>query len=355
MNFKQITKILIILFFSVQSFKNSFSQSGIKHFIFFSQDRENIHDATFYSNPGVTGAQITYPWKRLEPQKDKYDFSEIEEDLNFLKTKHKKLFIQIQDVTFDSNRYAIPKYLLTDTTYHGGADPQYNFIDDDQDKAVRAGWASRRWDPAVAERFHKLLVALGKKFDGRIEGINLPETAIAFREKPELFPKGFTYEIYRDAIKESMKVLKQAFPKSAPILYANFMFEHREAKSNLKDLYNYAKEIKLGMGGPDIKVYRKYQMENSYPLIRELHGIVPTGVAVQDGNYDIINVKTGKQVTVPEILDFATNYLRLNYIFWCTEEPYYSKEVLPMLKRLYESTNPGSTSGSIRKGKRKKE
>jgi hypothetical protein len=58
-------------------------------------------------------------------------------------------------------------------------------------------------------------------------------------------------------------------------------------------------------------------------------------VAVQHGNYDIINPKTGKQVTVPEILDFAENYLRLNYIFWFIQEPYYSQQVLPLLKSQY--------------------
>ena len=35
---------------------------------------------------------------------------------------------------------------------------------------------ARRWDPPVQERFHKLLLALGKEFDGKVEGINLPET-----------------------------------------------------------------------------------------------------------------------------------------------------------------------------------
>ncbi len=324
----------ISIFLLLLTFKNSFSQKTIKHFIFFSQDRENIHNVLFYSNPGVAGAQITYPWKRLEPQKNEYDFSEIEEDLNFLKSKGKKLFIQIQDVTFDSLKYAVPKYILTDTVYHGGVNAQYNFVDDHDNKAVKAGWVSRRWDPAVAERFHKLLLELGKKFDGRIEGINLPETAIAFGATGRLFPKDFSFDNYREAIKQNMKVLKQAFPNSTSIQYANFMYERGEIKSNLVDLYNYAKEIKVGMGGPDIKVYRKFQMENSYPLIRGLHGIVPTGAAVQEGNYDVTNPKTRKQVTVPEILDFAQNYLRLNYIFWCTEEPYYSKQVLPLLTKL---------------------
>ena len=221
---KLIIKTLFTFFLSVQFFQTAFSQIGIKHFIFFSEDRENIHDSAFYANPGVTGAQITYPWERLEPKKDQYDFSEIEEDLNFLNSKGKKLFIQIQDVTFDSARYAVPKYILTDSVYHGGADPQYDIIEGNEDKAAKAGWVSRRWDPAVAERFHKLLTALGQKFDGRIEGINLPETAVDFGKKGKLFPKGFTFEIYRDAIRENMKVLKRAFPNSTTIQYANFLY-----------------------------------------------------------------------------------------------------------------------------------
>jgi len=32
----------------------------------------------------------------------------------------------------------------------------------------------------VSERFHQLLKELAKQFDGRIEGINLPETAERF-------------------------------------------------------------------------------------------------------------------------------------------------------------------------------
>jgi hypothetical protein len=117
-------------------------------------------------------------------------------------------------------------------------------------------------------------------------------------------------------------------------MYLNFMpggKPPKDGKYYLAGLYEYARKNGVGVGGPDIKVWRWFQMENSYGLIRDSHGIVPTGVAVQDGNYSVINPKTKKQVTVPEILDFAQNYLRLTYVFWCTEEPFYSKEVLPML------------------------
>ena len=325
--------LFVLILLSIALFQIASAQSTIRHFIFFSQEREAIYDSAFYLNPNITGAQITYPWKRLEPQKDKYDFSEIEQDLIFLESKGKKLFIQIQDVTFDSTFFAVPKYILTDPDYNGGVNSQYEI--GPSDKLIKAGWVARRWDPEVSERFLLLLQKLAIQFDGRIEGINLPETAVDFPEKEELLPPGFTYKIYVDAIKKYMLALRTDFRKSIPVLYANFM--PGDSKEGLIAIYDYAREIGLGVGGPDIMVYRKFQMKNSYPLIRNMSGIVPTGMAVQDGNYSVINPNTGKQVTIPEIYDFATNYLKLSYIFWCTEEPYYSKEVLPFIRSINDS------------------
>jgi len=312
------------------------AQSHLKHFIFFSQEREGIHDSNFYQNPGIAGAQITYPWKRLEPQKDKYDFSAIDEDLAFLQSKGKTLFIQIQDVTFDSSFFAVPPYILKDSAYHGGANSQYEFINDNEELATKAGWVARRWDTAVAARFHQLLAALGKQFDGKIEGINLPESAVDFGSTGRWYPPGFTPATYGDAIKANMLQLKQSFPHSIAIQYANFMPGDTlpDDKPHLKSLYEYAEQIHVGVGGPDIKVYAKWQMVNSYILIHNAYGKTITGVAVQEGNYSVINPQTKRQVSVPDILDFAQNYLRLNYIFWCTEQPFYYREVLPMLAHL---------------------
>jgi hypothetical protein len=126
-----------------------------------------------------------------------------------------------------------------------------------------------------------------------------------------------------------MLTLSTHFKNSVSILYANFM--PGDSRENLEELYDYAASIRHGMGGPDIKVYRKWQMQNSYPLIRDIAGKVPTGVAVQEGNYSVINPKTERQVTISEILEFAQDYLMLDYIFWCMEEPYYTEQVLPLL------------------------
>lgn len=327
---KDFLKCITALIIGMGFAGSGYAQKQIKHFIFFSRDRDGINNPDFYLNKGVEGAQITYPWRKLEPKKDQYNFSEIEEDLIFLTSKGKRLFIQIQDVTFDSTINAVPTYLLQDSIYNGGQNSQYGIRKDGT--PVKAGWVARRWDNAVAERFHKLLQKLAERFDGKIEGINLPETALDFPKRNELLPEGFSSSNYVSALKSTMLVLKNNFRQSVPLLYANFM--PYDSKEDLKAIYTYAKKIKLGMGGPDIKVYRKAQMENSYPLIRDISKTVKTGVAVQDGNADVINPATNKKVTISEILDFAENYLKLDYVFWGIEEPFYSKNVLPLLNEI---------------------
>jgi len=309
----------------------------IHHYVFVSQEREKLLAPAFLQTPALEGAQVTYTWKQLEPDKDRYDFSMIREDLAYLTARGKKLFVQLQDVTFSEARVNVPLYLQRDPTYNGGAAKQWHVRNDDESQAVVAGWVARRWDPAVQERFHKLLFVLGKELDGRIEGINFAETSVGFGESGRLFPEGFSFEGYRDAIIVNMKALKRAFPKSVAMQYGNFMpgeWRATNDKGYLSSVYRAASQSNVGMGGPDLMPYRPGQLKTSYPLIREVAGTVPTGVAVQDGNLAEVNPATGKRVTAAELVKFATEYLKLDYIFWGTEEPYYSEEVIPFLRRI---------------------
>ena len=302
----------------------------VHHYVFFGQDREQLKNArTFLESKEFEGAQVAYSWRQLEQGKDNYDFSLIREDLAFLNAHGKKLWIQYQDVTFSPNRINVPKYLLEDPKFNGGVDKQYQIKGDDEAQAVHEGWMARRFDPAVQERLHKLYAALGKEFDGRVVGINDAETSSGFGWTGKLFPKGFTKEIYRDAIITNMKALKRAFPKSITMVYANFM---PGGRPHLDAVYKAARKLNVGVGGPDLLPFRPFQRENSYPLIRESSGKIPTGIAVQDGNYSDVNRKTGKRADIAELLKFATDYLQVDYVFWCTEEPYYSQELVPFMR-----------------------
>ena len=301
----------------------------IHHYVFFGMDREKLKDATFLDVPAFEGAQISYSWRQLEQGKDQYEFSFIREDLQLLQSHGKKLWVQLQEVSFNPNRINVPKYLLNDPKYNGGVDQQISDRKGDDDHPVLEGWVARRWDPAVQDRMYKLFAALAKEFDGRIAGINTDETSIGFGTTGKLFPKGFTPDAYRDATIANMKELKRAFPQSIAMVYANFM---PGGRTQLEAVYRAARESNIAVGGPDLLPFRPFQQANSYPLIRQSAGKVPTGLAVQDGNYGDLDPKTQKRATVNELLKFATDELKLDYIFWCTQEPYFSSEVVPLMK-----------------------
>jgi hypothetical protein len=306
-----------------------------RHYVFFGRERERIHQSTFLQTKTLEGAQLKYMWRELEPEKGRYDFSEIQKDLTFLKAHRKKLFLQLQDATFAAAFYGVPDYLRSDPRYHGGVAPQYNLPGGNDDHPIVAGWVARRWDKPVQVRFQSLLTALGKEFDGRIEGINFAETAVDFGASGRLYPKGFTPKGYQDAVIANMKALKRAFPRSVTMQYANFMpgeWLPGDDHFYLRTVYRQAAQLGVGVGGPDLLPLRPGQMAHAYPLLRQYSGRVPTGIAVQEGNYEEKNPKTGQRYSVAELLRFAQEYLKVTYVFWGTQEPYYSQELIPFLK-----------------------
>ena len=114
---------LFLLLVSVTS-----SAKPVRHYVFFGMDREKLKDSVaFLETKRFDGAQIAYSWRQLEPGRDEYDFSLIREDLAFLSSKGKKLFVQIQDVSFSEKWIHVPRYLLRDPQFGGGADKQYNY------------------------------------------------------------------------------------------------------------------------------------------------------------------------------------------------------------------------------------
>jgi hypothetical protein len=306
------------------------TKDNIQHFVYFSRDRELIKDHPFLLHPMFKGAQIMYSWRDFEGEKGKYDFVILKEDYEYLKSRNKKLFIQIQDVTFSPKYKAVPGYLLT-SEYDGGAVMQYN------DDESLGGWVAKRWNKKVRERFSLLLQELGKEFDGKIEGINLQETAIGVRDS------SFSELDYINALKENMLALKKAFPISTTMIYANFIpgeWLPGNDKGYLYGIYQYGEKIGVGLGGPDLMVKRKGQLNHTLAMMHEGHYTVPLGIAVQDGNYigetgdiDEEKKKGGHDNIVPLLHAFAKDFLKINYMFWVNQEPYFKNDVLSCFSR----------------------
>ncbi len=310
------------------------TKDSIQHFVYFARDREAIIDQPLLGHPMFQGAQIMYSWREFEPQKGQYDFSILKQDYEYLKKMGKKIFIQLQDVTFNPKYKAIPDYLMTDE-YDGGATYQYN------DEGKPEGWVAKRWNTKVRERFALLLQALGKEYDGKIEGLNLQETAIGVNSKTD---SSFSEQSYINGLKENMLALKKAFPNSITMIYANFIpgeWLPNNDKGYLSSIYQYGEAIGVGLGGPDLMVTRKGQLNHALKFMHEGHYTVPIGIAVQDGNYigktgdvkDDEKEKKSRNNIVPLLHAFAKDFLRVSYMFWVNQEPYFKEDVLPCFSK----------------------
>lgn len=311
-------------------------KDSIKHFIYFARDREQIHNHPFLKVQRIVGAQIMYSWRQLEPEKGVYDFSIIYEDYNYLLSHGKRLFIQFQDVTFDTKCKAIPDYLMTEE-FDGGCTKSFN------DNGVADGWVAKIWNPQVQHQFALLMKTLGKEFDGKIEGINLQESAVGVNGDIDT---AFTPKRYTECLKENMLALKNAFPNSTTMQYANFMpgeWLPWEDKGYLRSIYQYGQEIGVGLGGPDLMVTRKGQLNHTIAMMHENKYTVPLGIAIQDGNYigitgadqdydkQLDNGQNRHKNIVPLLHAFAKDFLHINYMFWVNQEPYFSEDVIPCL------------------------
>ena len=335
--------VLFLLAVVCASGKSLASEVPPKHYVYFHQRGpagESIQTDKALRDSRFSGAQVVYTWRTLEPSEGRYDFSAIKQDLAYLGSIDKRLWIQLQDKSFTPRRN-VPDCLLNEPRYKGGVikqsmlsaperDPNKPLADDEY------GWPAKMWEAPVRERYQALVRELGKEFDGKIAGINFSESSIDIgTENPDgttTFPDDFKPQDYVDALKENMRVLAESFTQSVPMVYLNFIpgeWLPWDGKGYMRGLFGEAEKLKMGIGGPDLMPYRKSHMAQTYGFFKDYPDALIKGMAVQDGNLRQINPKTGKKNTVEDILDFAENYLGLDYIFWVKDE--LSDEVLEAL------------------------
>jgi len=267
--------------------------------------------------PDIAGAQVMYVWLSLEPQRGRYDFSMIEHDLALTRARGKAMYIEVLDRFFQPDARYVPRYLLDDPKFGGGLSRQF-----ENKPAAMSGWVAQQWNPNVRHRFQSLLKALARKFDGRIAGIILTESAVSVdKDSP---PDGFTCEKYFDAEVENALAARRAFKRSFVVQYVNFWpCDWANTGGYMSRFFEFAATNHIGVGGPDIVPWQKGQMLNSYAFIRVYKDKVPVvAMAVQEPTLEYLNPETGKPFTRDEFERFAAVYLGVNDIFWSKETPW---------------------------------
>ena len=112
-----------------------------RNFIFFGTDRQRISETDFLENEHIAGAQLKYTWRELEPERDRYELQPLLDDLAFLERRGKRLFVQLQDVSF-SEDILVPDYLRTDPAFGGGVARKFEYEGDDESRAHFEGWVA---------------------------------------------------------------------------------------------------------------------------------------------------------------------------------------------------------------------
>ena len=272
--------------------------------------------------PDIEGAQVVYNWKSLEPREGAYDFSAIERDLATTDAAGKKLFMQLQDRFFSVDARNLPDYILDGPAYGGGLVSQVDNAGEGEPEGY--GWVAMQWNPAVRERYQALLTALAAEFDGRLFGINLPETSIDIDMDAEAQASAFSCDAYFDAEIENLAAARAAFSQSHVVQYVNFWpCEWNNDQNYMGRLFEYAAANDVGLGGPDIIPNRRGQMKNSYPFFNQYKGqLSVVAMAVQEPTLTYKNEQTGKPFTKEEFSDYASDFLGADYIFWSAASPW---------------------------------
>lgn len=277
--------------------------SGLKwhpgHYaLFWHSPSDEVLDRTAFASPYLTGAQIVYSWDKLEPEKDRYDFSAIEKDLARLQKHGKFLWAQIQ-------------------RQGSGTPPSY--LDSYVEKRTKT---YAILEMPVMERYTKLFHELGKRFDREpaFAAINSTETLGEYK-KPngeEEFVRAWTY---------FHECCRATFPNTVVVSYVTW----GPGKEKVRlDLPKYA----VGLGGPDtvpsddIAPYDagppprgNNPAHKSEPIYTEhdaLRGKVPICMAVQRSELMFWHHRHGT-FTLDQIYEMGVNRLGANYLSWAYE------------------------------------
>ncbi|GAB5349980.1 hypothetical protein [Alteriqipengyuania sp. 357] len=313
-------RILIALLCSLGFLAAPAAATGPRDFIYTGHGELEANLALL-DRSDIEGVQIVYTWRMLEPEKGVYDFSVIEADLALADARDKQLFAQIQDRFFLPTARNVPQYLLDDPEYGGGLARQYD--NPGEGEPTGQGWTAMHWNPAVRARFQALLAALGERFDGRLYGVNLPESSFdPLSEDGD--ENGFTCDAYFDATLDNMRAARAAFEETHVVQYLNFWpCEWNNDHRYMERAFALAVEQGIGAGGPDIVPHKRAQMKNSYPFFNRHKDDLPlVAMAIQEPTLTYTNPETGEKFTREEFVAFARDYLGVDVIFWSVESPW---------------------------------
>lgn len=344
--------ILCVTFFTLGS-KQAISAAGdVKwhpgHYLMLVNpgDSNPAYMADIYDELAVSafrGVVIRYTWAELEPQKDIYDFSAIEQHLTELASRNKQLIVLIETKSFTLDKVIVPEYVKTTPIYEGGV-----FAIGEYGSKVPKGYNIKMWNSYVQGRMRALIRNMGQHFDihPNFEGFGLTETAMGTPIEPLTASQ---IEAFYGNLMILNQRMRYRFPNTMTFQFVNY------PRAILETYVDKLQAMGSALGAPDVfpdEPGLNYpgtltSPRGIYTYYPERSGLMPLAIQIEKPNYLNTRVDgTGHQPTIGELLSFARDNLKVNYLFWTRTPEFYTK-VLNVMKAPNQKSNIyGGLSGA---------
>ena len=285
--------------------------------------------------PALRGIQIRYTWAELEPKRGVYDFTSIDQRLSELTALKKRLVILLDTKTFDTSTFPVPDYVNTIRFEWG------KFAFSRYDNNTPIGYSTSLWNPHVHDRLAVLISKLGERYNSHpyFEGIGLSETSMG---TPINTLSSTQVDGYYNNLLSLNQHMRQHFPNTMTFQVTNYPRHILEQFTNTLTAMGAAlaaADVLIEDPGLNMKD-KPYTPDGVYSHFQKLTGIAPLAPAVMGQNYTNTRQDgTGYDPTVWELLLFARNNLKANYIFW-TRTPEHYEEVLQVLNWQEQTNDP---------------
>ena len=186
--------------------------------------------AKVQDSASILGVDVLYMWAQLEPTQGNYDFSSIDTDLNWLKSKNRRLIITVMDRKFA-------------TTVQTGFAPDYL-----QDNVYQSttGFGIALWRPAVMDRLIALTQAICERYDmdPAVEIIRAPNEV-----SPALNLLTQPTDYSRSGLAAQLMRFWDASKTACPHTIVSAMVNNLSGEAT--ELIEHAYQIGIGFGTPD--------------------------------------------------------------------------------------------------------
>ena len=243
------------------------------------------------ARPDIGGVQIVYSWKSLETARDHYDFARDRARPRATSsgcTGSCSSRFRIVSSSRAPECARLPARRIPST-----AADSCRSDNPGENKPEGHGWVAQQWNPGGPRSASRnCLQALAQKFDGRVCGINLPESCGGRRHRRTTRPASpATNTSPRNS--RTSRSRRKVFWKSHVVLYANFWpCEWDNDKKYMSRIFEFAQPNRIGLGGPGHRSLQDRTDEELLSVLQSLQGTLAlVAMAVQEPTLTYTNPK----------------------------------------------------------------